>query len=304
MDRSLLDLGGAALCISQFTLYGDTRRGLRPSFTEAAEPATAERALRALLRARWRRAACRSRRGVSARGCRSRSRTRARHAAAGGLSRTRSQAALQRPGTALRASALYLAVLDLQETCGCRPHLRVGLRPLFLRHDQHDRGTHDQSTAAHEQAPRPRPTRTSRPRSRRAWRRSEPDVEVLAVERGRAPRRSPTLRSSWTAPAGSTSTLCARVTHHLRDLLRDYTVEVSSPGPERPLTKLDHYRRFLGRRVRVRTREAIEGRKDFKGELSARTTRASRSPADWGTVRIPHERIRRSNLIPQPASSA
>jgi D-aminoacyl-tRNA deacylase len=43
MDRSLLDVGGAALCVSQFTLYGDTRRGLRPSFTEAAEPTAAER---------------------------------------------------------------------------------------------------------------------------------------------------------------------------------------------------------------------------------------------------------------------
>jgi D-aminoacyl-tRNA deacylase len=43
MDRSVLDVGGAVLCVSQFTLYGDTRRGLRPSFTEAAEPATAER---------------------------------------------------------------------------------------------------------------------------------------------------------------------------------------------------------------------------------------------------------------------
>jgi D-tyrosyl-tRNA(Tyr) deacylase len=43
MDRSLLDLGGSALCISQFTLYGDTRKGLRPSFTAAAEPARAER---------------------------------------------------------------------------------------------------------------------------------------------------------------------------------------------------------------------------------------------------------------------
>jgi D-aminoacyl-tRNA deacylase len=43
MDRSLLDVDGAALCVSQFTLYGDTRRGLRPSFTEAAEPGRAER---------------------------------------------------------------------------------------------------------------------------------------------------------------------------------------------------------------------------------------------------------------------
>jgi D-tyrosyl-tRNA(Tyr) deacylase len=43
MDRSLLDIEGAALCVSQFTLYADTRRGLRPSFTDAAEPAAAER---------------------------------------------------------------------------------------------------------------------------------------------------------------------------------------------------------------------------------------------------------------------
>ena len=43
MNRSLLDAGGAALCVSQFTLYGDTRRGLRPSFTGAAEPEAAER---------------------------------------------------------------------------------------------------------------------------------------------------------------------------------------------------------------------------------------------------------------------
>jgi D-aminoacyl-tRNA deacylase len=43
MDRSVVDLEGAALCISQFTLYGDTRRGLRPSFTDAAEPERAER---------------------------------------------------------------------------------------------------------------------------------------------------------------------------------------------------------------------------------------------------------------------
>jgi D-tyrosyl-tRNA(Tyr) deacylase len=44
MGRSLLDLGepGGALCVSQFTLYGDVRRGLRPSFTEAAEPPVAE----------------------------------------------------------------------------------------------------------------------------------------------------------------------------------------------------------------------------------------------------------------------
>jgi len=126
----------------------------------------------------------------------------------------------------------------------------------------------------------------------------EPDVEVLAVEMTRG-RRSPTLRIFLDRSEGVDLELCARVTRHLRDLLRDYTVEVSSPGPERPLTKLEHYRRFMGRRVRVRTREAIEGRSDFKGELIGADDRGVALAGEWGTVTIPHERIRRSNLVKQ-----
>lgn len=123
----------------------------------------------------------------------------------------------------------------------------------------------------------------------------EPDVEVLAVEL--IGGRRAILRIFLDREGGVDLDLCARVTRHLRDLLREYTVEVSSPGPERPLTTLDHYRRFMGRRVRVRTREAIEGRNDFKGELIAADDRGVALAGEWGTVTIPHERIRRSNLI-------
>ena len=126
----------------------------------------------------------------------------------------------------------------------------------------------------------------------------EPDVEVLAVELIGG-RRSPTLRIFLDRSGGVDLDLCARVTRHLGDLLRDYTVEVSSPGPERPLTKLEHYRRFMGRRVRVRTREAIEGRSDFKGELIGADDRGVALAGEWGTVTIPHDRIRRSNLVKQ-----
>ena len=124
----------------------------------------------------------------------------------------------------------------------------------------------------------------------------EPDVEVLAVEM--IGGRRAILRIYLDREGGVDLDLCARVTRHLRDLLREYTVEVSSPGPERPLTKLDHYRRFMGHRVRVRTREAIEGRNDFKGELIGADDRGVALAGEWGTVTIPHERIRRSNLIP------
>ena len=43
MNRSLLDVGGQALIVSQFTLWGDTRKGRRPSFIKAAEPDQAEK---------------------------------------------------------------------------------------------------------------------------------------------------------------------------------------------------------------------------------------------------------------------
>jgi D-tyrosyl-tRNA(Tyr) deacylase len=44
MDRSVVDIGGSLLVVSQFTLYGDVRRGLRPSFDGAMEPTEAEKA--------------------------------------------------------------------------------------------------------------------------------------------------------------------------------------------------------------------------------------------------------------------
>ena len=131
---------------------------------------------------------------------------------------------------------------------------------------------------------------------------AEPDVEVLAVERAGS-RRSPSVRVFLDRPGGVDLDLCTRVTHHLRDLLTDYGVEVSSPGPERPLSKPEHYQRYLGRRAHVRTTEAIDGRNDFKGDLVGADDDGVTLAADWGMVRIPHARIRRSNLMQQHEGS-
>ena len=122
---------------------------------------------------------------------------------------------------------------------------------------------------------------------------AEPEVEVLACEQVGAER----LRLFIDHPAGVDLALCGRVTNHLRDLLVDYGLEISSPGPRRPLTKPDHFRRFLGRRARVRLREPREGHKSFTGELVGASEEEVVVAADSGVVTIPYSEINKSNLI-------
>ncbi len=80
-------------------------------------------------------------------------------------------------------------------------------------------------------------------------------------------------------------------------MLVDYGLEVSSPGPQRPLTKPEHFRRYLGRRARVRTREAKDGHKSFTGELLGATEQEVTVAADTGVVSIPYSEINRSYLV-------
>jgi ribosome maturation factor RimP len=121
----------------------------------------------------------------------------------------------------------------------------------------------------------------------------EPDVELLAVEQVAAER----LRLTIDRSGGVDLALCERVTKHLRDLLVEYSLEVSSPGPQRPLTKPDHFRRFLGRRARVRTREPLDGHKSFTGELVGASDDEVTVAADGALVSIPYTEINRSNLL-------
>ena len=127
--------------------------------------------------------------------------------------------------------------------------------------------------------------------------RLEPEVEVLACEQIAAER----LRLFIDHPNGVDLALCERVTSHLRDLLLNFGLEVSSPGPQRPLTKPDHFRRFLGRRARVRTRSPRDGRGSFTGELVGASDEEVTVAADDGVVSIPYSEIGRSNLVEERA---
>jgi len=122
---------------------------------------------------------------------------------------------------------------------------------------------------------------------------SEPDVEVLLAE----VLGGHTLRVFIDHPDGVTLAHCERVTHALGDLRERYAVEVSSPGTERPLSKPQHFQRFLGRRARVRTRDARDGHRSFTGELVGASDDAVTIAAETGVVAIPYAEIQRSHLI-------
>jgi ribosome maturation factor RimP len=121
----------------------------------------------------------------------------------------------------------------------------------------------------------------------------EPEVEVLLAEVAGS-----TLRLFIDHPDGVTLALCERVTGHLGDYRERFSLEVSSPGQDRPLTKPQHYSRFLGRRARVRLRQPEDAHKQLTGELVAASESDITIAAGDGILTIPYEQIVRSNLVP------
>jgi len=119
------------------------------------------------------------------------------------------------------------------------------------------------------------------------------DVEVLAVELG-GPER---LCVYIDTPSGVDHALCERVTNVLRGYLDRYSLEVSSPGLERPLRKPVHFERAVGRRVAVRTGAEVAGRKRFRGEVLRVGPSSVTLATGEDEVDVPYEAIVRGNLI-------
>ena len=120
--------------------------------------------------------------------------------------------------------------------------------------------------------------------------RSLPGVEVLALELS-GPERMTVFVDH---PQGVDHGLCERVTEVLRDYLKDYAIDVSSPGTEPPLRRRPHFERAVGRTVTVRTVD----RKRVRGKLVDAGERALRvDPGKGEPVEIPYDSIVRGNLI-------
>jgi ribosome maturation factor RimP len=116
-----------------------------------------------------------------------------------------------------------------------------------------------------------------------------PGTEVLAVELTSPDRFTVFVDHTQ----GVDHALCERVTNILRDYLREYSVDVSSPGVERPLRNQSHFRNVVGRRVALRT----QGRNRLRGEVVAAGERSVTVKTTDESVDIPYDSIVRGNLI-------
>jgi ribosome maturation factor RimP len=120
-----------------------------------------------------------------------------------------------------------------------------------------------------------------------------PGVEVLAVEMSGPDRMTVFIDH----PEGVDHALCERVTGVLGGYLDRYTLDVSSPGFERPLRTRAHFADAVGRRVAVRTAVEVAGRKRFRGEVVDASEREATIAVGQERVGVPYDVIVRGNLI-------
>jgi ribosome maturation factor RimP len=112
------------------------------------------------------------------------------------------------------------------------------------------------------------------------------------------------LRLYIDRPAGVSIDDCVNVSRQLNDLLDvnlddlgPYTLEVTSPGPERPLSKLKDYKRFKGRKAKIKTRQPIHAQKNFTGTIIGTSAEQIKLSCNEKTVVIPFGQIAKARLV-------
>ena len=127
---------------------------------------------------------------------------------------------------------------------------------------------------------------------------SVPGVEVLAVE-----LLSPSRFCVYVDhPCGVDHALCERVTRVLDDYRSEYTIDVSSPGLERPLRKREHFAAAIGQRIAVRADGGKKSR--YRGVLSAADDDTiTLETGEAAEIRIPYDAIVRANLIDEGSTT-
>ena len=128
-------------------------------------------------------------------------------------------------------------------------------------------------------------------------------LEVIDIElRREGGRNGRVLRLYLDKEGGPNMDNLSQVSRELSAVLDEqevvegaYTLEVSSPGINRPLKRPEHYRRFIGKKVRVRTRDLVQGRRSFLGSLLDVSGEKIAVDQDGARVEIPFALIEKSN---------
>jgi len=129
------------------------------------------------------------------------------------------------------------------------------------------------------------------------------DVEFVHAEVVGS-KRNPTVRVFIDKPDGVTIDDCAKFSHEMEEVLdaddfipSAYVLEVSSPGIERQLYRIEDFVKFTGRLARLKTAEEIDGQKNFTGTIeSVEDNTVVFGDTTKGTVRIPYSSIAKANL--------
>ena len=136
-----------------------------------------------------------------------------------------------------------------------------------------------------------------------------PTIEALGYELVRVQlsgSQRPTLQIMAEPASGRAMSVddCAEISRAISALLDvedpiagTYSLEVSSPGIDRPLTKAKDYERFVGHEAKVETSAPIDGRKRFKGAIKAVDSKAVELSVEGADVRIPFADIHKAKLV-------
>ncbi|QJD72123.1 ribosome maturation factor RimP [Marinobacterium sp. LSUCC0821] len=131
------------------------------------------------------------------------------------------------------------------------------------------------------------------------------DLELWGIEYNAAGKTS-MLRIYIDSPHGVSVDDCARVSHQVSGVMdvedpisENYTLEVSSPGMDRPLYTLAQYEEFVGHVIQLRLRSPYEGRRKFKGILNGVEGEDVLLVVDNTEYLLPLDLIDRANVVPQ-----
>nr|XP_061797994.1 ribosome maturation factor RimP-like [Nerophis lumbriciformis] len=131
------------------------------------------------------------------------------------------------------------------------------------------------------------------------------DYEFVGLEYQPAPG-SALLRVYIDRAAGITVDDCASISREVASLMDvhdpirgEYTLEVSSPGMDRPLFTVEHYERFVGEQAKLTIGMPIDGRRKFKGPIVRVEDSAIVLDQDGSEIRIDHSNVIKARLVPQ-----